>query len=97
MDRFLSCSLGRPPGISEDECSGDILKSPNPPSTTDDFGFQQAFLGSANFLQTGTFGLEAAVRSCSVIGVILKKIYQQRRVNTKMVRISQTRSANLRG
>ncbi|KIW06214.1 hypothetical protein, variant [Verruconis gallopava] len=84
MDRFLSCSLGRPPGISEDECSSEILKSPNPPAPTDDFGFQQAFHGQGSFIQSGTYGLEAAVRSCSVIGSILKKIYQQRRVSTKL-------------
>lgn len=84
MDRFLSCSLGRPPGISEEECSADILKSPNSGTTTDDFGFRPAFSGSSNAGHTGSYGLEAAVRSCSVIGVILKKIYQQRRVSTKL-------------
>jgi hypothetical protein len=84
MDRFLSCSLGRPPGISEAECSAEILKSPNPVATTDDFGFQQSFNGSSSAGNTGSYGLEAAVRSCSVIGVILKKIYQQRRVSTKL-------------
>jgi hypothetical protein len=84
MDRFLSCSLGRPPGISDEECTGDILKSPNPTAGTDDFGFQQTFHGAGSSGHTGSYGLEAAVRSCSVIGLILKKIYQQRRVSTKL-------------
>ena len=84
MDRFLSCSLGRPPGIAEEECSADILRAPNGPPATDDFGFPQAFQGGSNLVHTGSYGLEAAVRSCSVIGTILKKIYQERKVSTRL-------------
>jgi Fungal specific transcription factor domain len=84
VDRFLSCSLGRPAAISEDDCSGDTLKPGDPENRSDDFGFNAAFQGSANFSQTAQFGLEAAVRSCSVIGTILKRVYQQRKISTKL-------------
>src|SRR3954447_3708443 len=71
MDRFLSCSLGRPAAISEEDCSGDTLKPADPDNDSDTFGFNTAFQNTANFSQTGALGLEAAVRSCAVIGTIL--------------------------
>jgi hypothetical protein len=84
MDRFLSCSLGRPPGISEDDCSGDTLRPLDPTSSAKDGGFSQQFQGNASFAQTSQFGLEAAVRSCSVIGTILRRVYQQRKISTRL-------------
>ncbi|KAF2139566.1 uncharacterized protein K452DRAFT_62387 [Aplosporella prunicola CBS 121167] len=83
MDRFLSFSLGRPVAISEDDCSGDTLR-PAQPDEHDAFGFDSAFQTTANRSQTNAGALEAAVRSCSVIGRILKEVYQQRKISTRM-------------
>lgn len=81
IDRLLSCSLGRPTAISESDCSGDTLNPTDPP--------QEAVLNAnanmkATFTETGEFALEAAVRSCTTIGLILKKVYQQRKISTKL-------------
>jgi len=75
MDRFLSCSLGRPTAIAESDCSGDTL---HPADSAPDTNMQ------GNFSETGACALEAAVRSCSAIGLILKKVYQQRKISTKL-------------
>lgn len=74
VDSFLSASLGRPAAISEDDCSGETL---NPVTTP-------PFVGPATFTQTNTLGLEASVRSCHVIGIILRKVYQKRKISTKL-------------
>lgn len=85
MDRFLACSLGRPPAISEEDSGwgGDSLKL-NEPSIPDEFGFDSPFQASADSNQTAAQGLDAAVRSCSVIGTILKRVYQHRKISTKL-------------
>ena len=81
IDRLLSCSLGRPTAISEDDCSGDTLRPPDQPT-------EQPFSANGNpspdYNQTGPHALEAAVRSCSVIGIILRKVYQQRKISTRL-------------
>ncbi|KAF2114421.1 fungal-specific transcription factor domain-containing protein [Lophiotrema nucula] len=79
VDRLLSCSLGRPTAISEDDCSGDTLRPTDPPPG-------ETFNGTAGttFNETGASALEAAVRSCSVIGTILRKVYQQRKISTRL-------------
>lgn len=82
MDRFLSCSLGRPVAISEDECSGDTLRPPDPDANGDGFKYNAGF--AATFSQIASLGLEAAVRSCSAIGTILKRVYQHRKISTKL-------------
>ena len=83
MDRFLACSLGRPPAISEEECSGDSLK-PGEPTISDELGFSNSFQGSADYNQTAAYALDAAVRSSSVIGTILKRVYQHRKISTRL-------------
>lgn len=83
MDRFLSFSLGRPVAISEDDCSGDTLR-PAQPEEPDAFGFHSAFQTTVNQSKTNASALEAAVRSCSVIGRILKEVYQQRKISTRL-------------
>ena len=83
MDRFLACSLGRPPAISEEDCSGDTLK-PGEPCMSDEYGFSNPYPTSSDYNQTAAQSLDAAVRSCSVIGTILKRVYQQRKVSTKL-------------
>jgi hypothetical protein len=79
IDRLLSCSLGRPTAISEDDCSGDALHPSDPP-------LEQPFMvnPAPDFNETGPCALEAAVRSCSVIGVILRRVYQQRKISTRL-------------
>lgn len=79
IDRLLSCSLGRPTAISEDDCSGDVL---HPLEAQ----LEQPFMTNSapGFNETGPCALEAAVRSCSVIGVILRKVYQQRKISTRL-------------
>jgi hypothetical protein len=81
LDRFLSCSLGRPPGISEDDCGADTLKPHIPVDGNGDFTFMQAFPGSQ---KDSHLEMDAAVRSCQVIGTMLRRIYQQRKVSTKL-------------
>lgn len=75
MDRFLASALGRPVAIAEDECSGDIL---NPISRA--FS-QEPQLPPEQYC---TAGLEAACRSSHVVGLILKKVYLQRKISTKL-------------
>src|SRR6266699_862778 len=75
LDRFLAASLGRPTAISEDDCSEDALKAPVAPGIE----FVDASTNLAH-----TQGVDAAVRGCRVVGVILKKVYAQRRVLTKI-------------
>ncbi|KAL2074526.1 hypothetical protein VTL71DRAFT_8304 [Oculimacula yallundae] len=81
LDRFLSTSLGRPTAIRESDCSGTTLltgeKAPFP---------QAPFPTAANANYTGpnAVGLEASVRSCHAIGVILEKVYSSRKISTKL-------------
>lgn len=84
MDRFLSCSLGRPTAISEEDCSGNTLQPPDPDRDSYAFGFGTGLPTASVFTKTSVLGLEAAVRSCSVIGTILKRVYQQRRISTRL-------------
>lgn len=74
FDRFLSASLGRPVAISESDCSGDTLTPPEEPT----------FPMAADVNQSNLLGLEATVRSCHAIGIILKRVYQKRRISTKI-------------
>lgn len=72
MDRFLAISLGRPPAINEEDCSGDAL---NPPPTSPD--------PTPTEIQFYHSGLEAGVRCCHILSIIIKEIYQKRKVSTK--------------
>lgn len=74
LDRFLSASLGRPAAITEEDCSREIL---NPARSA-------AVAVTGDFNQTNSLGLEASVRSCHVIGIILRKVYQKRKISTKL-------------
>jgi hypothetical protein len=81
IDRLLSCSLGRPTAISEDDCSGNTLHTADP-SVEQPFDLGMNSMPDYNI--TGPCALEAAVRSCSVIGLILRKVYQQRKISTRL-------------
>ena len=81
LDRFLAASLGRPTAIRESDCSGTTL------STGEKAPFPQApfpTAANANFTGPHALGLEASVRSCHVIGVILEKVYSKRKISTKI-------------
>lgn len=81
VDRLLSCSLGRPTAISEDDCSGDTLHPPD-----GDYNHSWGFTPKTvyDYNETGPPALEAAVRSCKVIGIILRKVYQRRKISTRL-------------
>ncbi|KAF1958367.1 hypothetical protein CC80DRAFT_490961 [Byssothecium circinans] len=81
IDRLLSCSLGRPTAISEMDCSGNALHPVEPQSNA---AFQMDPVLEANSSETGTSALEAAVRSCSAIGLVLEKVYQRRKISTRL-------------
>lgn len=72
MDRFLAVSLGRPPAIREEDCSGDAL---NPPPIS-----QNATPAEIHFYNSG---LEAGVRCCHIMSLIIREIYQKRKVSTR--------------
>jgi hypothetical protein len=81
IDRLLSCSLGRPTAISEDDCSGDTL---SPADVTIEQPYEVNVHLVSDYNTTGPYALEAAVRSCSTIGLILRKVYQQRKISTRL-------------
>ncbi|KAF1829927.1 hypothetical protein BDW02DRAFT_573504 [Decorospora gaudefroyi] len=81
MDRLLSCSLGRPTAISEDDCSGDTL---HPPHYNREQPWDSDVETVYDYNETGPYALEATVRSCSVIGLILRKVYQKRKINVRL-------------
>ncbi|TEA21141.1 putative transcriptional regulatory protein [Colletotrichum sidae] len=73
LDRFLAASLGRPVAIDEEECSSDAL-----------LVFEKTPQGELVQVKNSNDGLDAAVRSCRIIGQILKKIYARRRVSVRL-------------
>ena len=75
MDRLLASALGRPVAIAEEECSEGIL---NPKAAS----FAHESHISTNMICAA--GLEAACRSCHVVGLVLRKVYLQRRVSTRV-------------
>ena len=74
LDRFLSVSLGRPMAIADEECSEELL---NPSSSL----YSASQLDSHQYC---TAGLDAALRSAHVVGIILKKVYLQRKISTRL-------------
>ncbi|RYO83974.1 hypothetical protein DL764_009389 [Monosporascus ibericus] len=67
LDRFLSACLGRPMGISDDDCSEDAFKPPRQSTRSDD-----SLLNSENE-GMGSIALQATVQTCHIIGMTLKK------------------------
>lgn len=88
LDRFLSASLGRPTAISEEDCSGEALKPPGRIDVNSSFA-------SANLTpSSNSVGLDAAVRSCHVIGEILKNVYSKRKISTRVAQEIADRHKN---
>ncbi|GKT53436.1 fungal specific transcription factor domain-containing protein [Colletotrichum tofieldiae] len=73
LDRFLAASLGRPVAIDEEECSADAL-----------LVFEKNAQGELVRVTDPNDGLDAAVRSCRIVGQILKKIYARRRISVRL-------------
>jgi Fungal specific transcription factor domain len=78
LDCFLAASMGRPTAISEDGCSGEALTAENTSSSSTSSFF------TAITSPSSTLGLEASVRSCRVIGTILKRVYSKRKISTRL-------------
>ena len=77
MDRFLASCLGRPTAIRESDCSSGTF-------TTLETEKLDEFFPVINEEMASSLGLDASVRSCHVIGVVLEKVYSQRKVSTKL-------------
>ncbi|OTB20264.1 hypothetical protein K445DRAFT_17549 [Daldinia sp. EC12] len=72
LDRILAASLGRPITISLEDCSEYVLDRST--GTTSDEHMMSEI--------TDPVALDAAVKSCHLIGLTLKKIYAERKVST---------------
>ncbi len=79
LDCFLAASMGRPTAISEDDCSREILTTEHESFSSTSSSFFTAVSSHSSGL-----GLEASVRSCRVIGTILKRVYSKRKISTKL-------------
>ncbi|KAI2630994.1 fungal-specific transcription factor domain-containing protein [Hypoxylon sp. NC1633] len=75
LDRFLAACLGRPITISEEDCSEHALAPPIAPRT-DESAMDD------DMHRTNSAALDAAVRSCYLIGLTIKKVYSKRKVST---------------
>ncbi|KAL7809934.1 fungal-specific transcription factor domain-containing protein [Trichoderma gracile] len=75
LDRFLATALGRPAAISEEDCSSDSLDSPA------DLLLDTAQQGED---MIRTVSLDSSVRICRSIGVMLKRVYSERKISTKL-------------
>ncbi|KAI1134165.1 hypothetical protein F5Y05DRAFT_399431 [Hypoxylon sp. FL0543] len=78
LDRFLAACLGRPITISEEDCSEHALEYPmggraNEPAMGDEAQV------------TSSVALDAAVKSCCLIGSTLKRVYSKRRKVSTLV------------
>ena len=76
VDTFISLSLGRPTAINLDDCKGDDLEPP-PPTTPPNSNF-------FDLQQISSDAIVAAVRSCVNIATVLKRVYRERKIGTKM-------------
>ncbi len=73
LDRFLSACLGRPTAISEEDCSDNAFETPRTVTTS-----PMGMCTDATHLEA----LDAAVKSCQVIGMTLKRVYSERKIST---------------
>ncbi|KAK6081660.1 fungal specific transcription factor domain-containing protein [Seiridium cupressi] len=71
LDRFLAASLGRPTAISDEDCSDHALDAP-----------EKSFENEAD--QVNSAALDAAVRTCRVIGQTLREVYSKRKISTSV-------------
>ncbi|KAK6452172.1 hypothetical protein FP744_10008423 [Trichoderma asperellum] len=74
LDKFLATALGRPAAIYEEDCSSNALDLPadlSPKSAQDEEHIRTA-------------GLDSSVRIYKSISTMLKKVYSERKVSTKL-------------
>ncbi|KAI0099672.1 fungal-specific transcription factor domain-containing protein [Nemania sp. FL0031] len=73
FDRFVSACLGRPTAITEEDCSDSTFEDP-----------KMAISSPVNMdtKETHLEALEAAVKTCQVIGMTLKRVYSKRKIST---------------
>ena len=85
LDRFIAASLGRPSAINEDECTQAALTGAFEPHLSPILEGNHATGSYKNpaFKATKTheLGVNTTVRSCRIIGNILKKLYAPGRVS----------------
>jgi hypothetical protein len=87
MERFVALSLGRPSAIFSDQLYPDSPKS----ASVSDPELDWAQSESMTFEQTGTYAMDASVKTCTIIGKILKDVYQGRKIGTRLAQeIAQT-------
>jgi hypothetical protein len=79
LDSFLAASMGRPASISEDDCSVQTVNTVDKSLSSTSSSFSTPVMS-----QSSTQGLEASVRSCRVIGTILRRVYSKRRISTNL-------------
>ncbi|KAJ2997034.1 hypothetical protein NUW58_g780 [Xylaria curta] len=72
LDRFLSACLGRPTAISEEDCSNSAFGTPTIADSPTSMCAEPTHLAA----------LEAAVKTCKVIGMTLKRVYSKRKIST---------------
>lgn len=73
FDRFLSACLGRPTAISEEDCSSSAFEASRTAASSPQSVCPEV---------THIAALEAAVKTCQVIGMTLKRVYSKRRIST---------------
>jgi Fungal specific transcription factor domain len=78
MDRYLALSLGRPSAIFDDTLYNSSTKISTNGSR------HNSYSDSPSFEESSTYSIDAAVKSCSTVGKILKEVYQQRKISTKL-------------
>ncbi|PON29655.1 fungal specific transcription factor [Trichoderma gamsii] len=74
LDKFLATALGRPAAIYEEDCSSNVLYLPadqSPKSGQEEDDIRKA-------------GLDSSVRIYTTISTMLKKVYSEKKVSTKL-------------
>ncbi|CAK7262501.1 hypothetical protein SEPCBS57363_000090 [Sporothrix epigloea] len=100
LDRFIAAALGRPTAISDNDCTDHALKdSVMPPQiapieTMGQSSSSTSYHNGSSTTGSGTgaggvgtdnnTGFDTVVRSCRIIGVILRKMYARRRVSSRV-------------
>ncbi|KAG8534066.1 uncharacterized protein KY384_000909 [Bacidia gigantensis] len=72
LDRFLAVALGRPVAIAEEDSSGDAIPSS---------GFAIHDFPSSQPHHLCATGMDATIRSCHLMGMILRRVYYRRKVS----------------
>lgn len=80
LDRFLALSLGRPPSIYEDEVYSYSRSSITSQTSSNPNSMSNS---SASCIDSPE-ALDATVKACSLIGQILKRVYQERTIGTNI-------------